>query len=205
MMQNMPVKTRVRRIIEASISVKRLLHDDDAVLETITQVAEVLLEVLKLGNKPILFGNGGSAADAQHIAAELVGRFAFDRDPLPALAVCVNTSCLTAIGNDYGFELVFARQIQALGRPGDLAIGISTTGNSPNVVRGIEVARVMGLRTAALTGGSGGKLKHLVDHCICVPSDETPRIQESHILVGHILSEIVEEAMFHDKSRVSGS
>jgi D-sedoheptulose 7-phosphate isomerase len=205
MMQKMPVQTRVRRIIEASIAVKRLLHDNDAILEKITQVAEVLLEVLKLGNKPILFGNGGSAADAQHIAAELVGRFAFDRDPLPALAVSVNTSCLTAVGNDYGFELVFARQIQALGRPGDLAIGISTTGNSPNVVRGIEVARAMGLRTAALTGGSGGRLKNLVDHCICVPSDETPRIQECHILVGHILSEIVEEAMFHGKSRVSGS
>ena len=153
----------------------------------------------------LLFGNGGSAADAQHIAAEFVGRFAFDRPALPALALSVNSSCVTAIGNDYGFDLVFSRQIEALARPGDLAIGISTSGNSSNVLQGLSVAREMGLCTVALTGCTGGKLKNVVDHCICAPSNETPRIQECHILIGHIISELVEETIFHEQSRVSGS
>jgi len=164
----------------------------------VTNVTEVLLEALQRGNKPLLFGNGGSAADAQHIAAELVGRFAFDRCPLPALALSVNSSCLTAIGNDYGFEFVFARQIQALGHAGDVAIGISTSGNSPNVVCALERAKTMGLHTVGFTGRRGGKLKTLVDHCICVPSEETPRIQECHILIGHIISELVERAIFYE-------
>jgi D-sedoheptulose 7-phosphate isomerase len=163
-------------------------------------VSELLVEALIQGKKPILFGNGGSAADAQHIAAELVGRFAFDRPALPALALSVNSSCLTAIGNDYGFDVVFARQIEALGGSGDVAIGISTSGNSPNVVSALAVARKMGLHTVALTGGSGGALKTAVDHCICVPSIETPRIQECHILIGHTISELVEESIFQDKS-----
>ena len=153
----------------------------------------------------LLFGNGGSAADSQHIAAEFVGRFAFDRPPLPALALSVNTSCVTAIGNDYGFDLVFSRQIEALARPGDMAIGISTSGNSANVLHGLSVARKMGLCTVALTGCTGGKLKSAVDYCICAPSNETPRIQECHILIGHIISELVEETIFHEQSRVSRS
>jgi D-sedoheptulose 7-phosphate isomerase len=165
---------RVRQSIEASIAVKQLLLNDAEVLATTARVSELLVEALTQGKKPILFGNGGSAADAQHIAAELVGRFAFDRPALPALALSVNSSCLTAIGNDYGFDVVFARQIEALGRPGDVAIGIST-------------------------GASGGALKAAVDHCICVPSSETPRIQECHILIGHIISELVEETIFQDK------
>jgi D-sedoheptulose 7-phosphate isomerase len=204
MMQNSALERQVGRIIGASIAVKQLLLESNAVLKSITEVTELLVEVLKRGNKPILFGNGGSAADAQHIAAELVGRFAFDRPPLPAVALSVNTSCVTAIGNDYGFDLVFARQIQALGRSGDLAIGISTSGNSPNVLHAMEVAHKLKLRTVALTGATGGRLQRLVEHCICVPCTETPRIQECHILIGHIISEIVEEAIFHDKSRVSG-
>jgi D-sedoheptulose 7-phosphate isomerase len=159
----------------------------------------------KAGNKVLLFGNGGSAGDAQHIAAEFVGRFAFNRPALPALALSVNTSCVTAIGNDYGFDLVFSRQIEALARPGDLAIGISTSGNSPNVLHGLSVARKIGLGTVALTGCTGGKLKNAVDYCICVPSNETPRIQECHILIGHIISELVEETIFHEQSRISGS
>src|SRR5215469_11691711 len=187
-----------RRSIEASIRVKQQLLSDSGIISTVTNVTEVLLEALQRGNKPLLFGNGGSAADAQHIAAELVGRFAFDRCPLPALALSVNSSCLTAIGNDYGFEFVFARQIQALGHAGDVAIGISTSGNSPNVVCALERAKTMGLHTVGFTGRSGGKLKTLVDHCICVPSEETPRIQECHILIGHIISELVERAIFYE-------
>ena len=190
---------RLNSSIEASIAVKQLLLNDAEVLATTARVSELLVEALTQGKKPILFGNGGSAADAQHIAAELVGRFAFDRPALPALALSVNSSCLTAIGNDYGFDVVFARQIEALGRPGDVAIGISTSGNSPNVLSAVAVARKMGLHTVALTGASGGALKAAVDHCICVPSSETPRIQECHILIGHIISELVEETIFQDK------
>jgi D-sedoheptulose 7-phosphate isomerase len=196
---------RVRKLIEASIATKQSLLCSTDVVMTVAKVSEILVNVLKQGNKAILFGNGGSAADAQHIAAELVGRFAFDRPALPALALSVNTSCVTAIGNDYGFDQVFSRQIEALARAGDVAIGISTSGNSPNVVRAISMARKMGLHTIALTGTTGGNLKNAVDHCICVPSSETPRIQESHILIGHIISELVEQTIFHEQSSVSGS
>ena len=196
---------RVSRSIQASIAVKELLLRNAEVVPIIAKVSELLVGTLKKGNKVLLFGNGGSAADAQHIAAEFVGRFAFDRPALPALALSVNTSCITAIGNDYGFDLVFSRQIEALARPGDLAIGISTSGNSSNVLCGLVMAGKMGLCTVALTGCTGGKLKNVVDHCICVPSNETPRIQECHNLIGHIISELVEETIFHEQSRVSGS
>jgi D-sedoheptulose 7-phosphate isomerase len=196
---------RVARSIEASIEVKQLLLTSAETISAIAKVSEILCEALEKGNKLLLFGNGGSAADSQHIAAEFVGRFAFDRPALPALALSVNTSCLTAIGNDYGFDLVFARQIEALGRPGDVAIGISTSGNSPNALRGLAAAKQMKIRTVAMTGRSGGKMKEAADYCICVPSDETPRIQECHILVGHTISELVEETIFHEKSSVSRS
>jgi D-sedoheptulose 7-phosphate isomerase len=196
---------RVSASIRASIAVKELLLRNAEVVSTIAKVSELLVETLDNGNKVLLFGNGGSAADAQHIAAEFVGRFAFDRPALPALALSVNTSCVTAIGNDYGFDLVFSRQIEALARPGDLAIGISTSGNSSNVLRGLSVAREKRLGTVALTGCTGGKLKDAVDHCICAPSNETPRIQECHILIGHIISELVEETIFHEQSRISRS
>jgi D-sedoheptulose 7-phosphate isomerase len=186
----------VRRSIEASIAVKQLLLNDADVVSATAKTSEILIEALKKGNKPLLFGNGGSAADAQHIAAEFVGRFAFDRAPLPALALSVNSSAVTAIGNDYGFDTVFSRQIEALGRAGDVAIGISTSGNSANVLHAMSVGRKMGLRTIALTGCTGGKLRDAVDHCICAPSSETPRIQECHILIGHIISQLVEEAIF---------
>ena len=205
MTQNGDLEQRVRRSIEASIAVKQLLLGSAEVVSSMARVSEILIEALKKGNKPLLFGNGGSAADAQHIAAEFVGRFAFDRPALPALALSVNTSCVTAIGNDYGFEVVFARQIEALGRAGDVAIGISTSGNSPNVLQGIATAKKMGLHTVALTGANGGKLKSAVDVCICAPSNETPRIQECHILIGHIISELVEQTIFHEKSSVSRS
>ena len=196
---------RVRGSIQASIAVKQLLLGNAELVAIIARVSERLVDTFSKGNKALLFGNGGSAADAQHIAAEFVGRFMFNRPALPALALSVNTSCVTAIGNDYGFELVFARQIEALARPGDLAIGISTSGNSSNVLHGLSVARKMGLCTVALAGCTGGKLKNVVDHCICAPSSETPRIQECHILIGHIISELVEQAIFHEQSSVSRS
>ena len=196
---------RIRHSIEESIAVKNLLLGSAEIISTIAKVSAGLVDSLDQGNKVLLFGNGGSAADAQHIAAEFVGRFAFNRPALPALALSVNTSCVTAIGNDYGFDLVFSRQIEALARPGDFAIGISTSGNSENVLQGLSVARKIGLTTVALTGCTGGKLKDAVDYCICAPSNETPRIQECHILIGHIISELVEETIFHEQSRLSRS
>ena len=198
MKQTNDFEPRVSELIEASIATKQsLLRSTDVVL-AVAKVSEVLVNALKQGNKALLFGNGGSAADAQHIAAELVGRFAFDRPALPALALSVNSSCVTAIGNDYGFDRVFSRQLEALARPGDVAIGISTSGNSSNVLNAMSTARKMGLHTIALTGGTGGNLQGSVDHCICVPSNETPRIQECHILIGHIIAELVEREIFHE-------
>lgn len=196
-------ENRVSKMIEASIATKQLLLGSQEVLAIVAKVSEVLVTALQQGNKVLLFGNGGSAADSQHIAAELVGRFAFDRPPLPALALSVNTSCVTAIGNDYGYDLVFARQLEALARAGDVAIGITTSGNSPNVLKGMAAAKKMGVHTVGMTGRAGGSLKTAVDYCICVPSNETPRIQECHILVGHIISELVEHTIFHEKGRVS--
>jgi D-sedoheptulose 7-phosphate isomerase len=190
----------VTKSIEASISVKERLLASREVVSTIAKVSEILVGAFDQGSKVLLFGNGGSAADAQHIAAEFVGRFAFDRPALPALALSVNTSCITAIGNDYGFDLVFSRQIEALGRPGDVAVGISTSGNSANVFHGLCVAQKMGLCAVAVTGQSAGKLKGAADYCICAPSKETPRIQECHILIGHIIAELVEQAIFDEQS-----
>jgi len=195
----------VKQLIEASIVVKQELLRSEDVLLPIAKTSEILIDALQKGNKALFFGNGGSAADAQHIAAELVGRFAFDRPALPALALSVNTSCVTAIGNDFGFEQVFSRQLEALARPGDVAIGISTSGNSANVIHALTTAKKIGLRTVCLTGRTGGRLRSEVDHCICAPSAETPRIQECHVLIGHIISEIVERQIFHEYSRVSGS
>jgi D-sedoheptulose 7-phosphate isomerase len=189
---------RVIRLIKASIVVKQKLLQDTALVSTMAEVSRIIVEALRQGNKILLCGNGGSAADAQHIAAEFVGRFAFDRPALPALALSVNSSCVTAIGNDYGFDLVFSRQIEALGQKGDVAIGISTSGNSANVVHAMSTSRRLGLRTAALTGCTGGRLKNEVDFCLCAPSNETPRIQECHILMGHIISELVEDTIFRE-------
>jgi len=206
MNQTADFEHRAAKSIEGSIAVKQRLLGDTVLISSIARVSEVSLAAIKNGNKLLLFGNGGSAADAQHIAAEFIGRFAFDRPALPALALSVNTSCLTAIGNDYGFDQVFSRQLEALARPGDVAIGFSTSGNSPNVLHAISTAKKMGLQTVALTGTPGGKLKQAadLDHCVCVPSSETPRIQECHILIGHIVSELVEQELYA-KGRVSGS
>jgi D-sedoheptulose 7-phosphate isomerase len=183
----------IRRRIEACIEVKKGLLRQN---ELLAQVAEQLIEAYKAGKKMLVFGNGGSAADAQHIAAELLGKYYLHRQALPAAALTVNTSSLTAIANDYAFEQVFSRQIEALGNSGDVAVGISTSGNSPNVVEGLCAAKRRGMTTVGLTGEDGGRLKAVADYCICVPSRDTPRIQEAHILIGHILCEFVEQALF---------
>jgi D-sedoheptulose 7-phosphate isomerase len=179
---------------EESIAVKRALLETQT--DTIAQVGTALVAAMRNGNTLYLFGNGGSAGDAQHIAAELVGRFTKERRALPAVALTTNTSALTALGNDYEYNIVFSRQLEAFGKPGDIVIGISTSGNSPNVVQGLATAKTLGMTTIGLTGEGGGKTKAAADHCICVPSRDTARIQESHILIGHVLCEIIECELF---------
>jgi D-sedoheptulose 7-phosphate isomerase len=186
---------RVRALVLASIEAKQALLDSEELLEQIARVAALVSEALASGNRVLLFGNGGSAADAQHIAAELVGRFKLERAALAAEALTTNASVLTAVGNDYGFEEIFARLVQASGRPGDVAMGISTSGNSGNVVRGLETARRLGLRTVALTGADGGACAAAVEECVRVPSSDTARVQEAHILIGHMLCELVESKL----------
>lgn len=183
----------VARRIEESVAAKRALL---AECELIAAVGERLIEAYRAGRKLLIFGNGGSASDAQHIAAELVGRYYFDRRALPAEALTVNASSLTAISNDYSFDHVFARQVEALGNAGDVAVGISTSGNSPNIVEGLRAARQVGMLTVALTGAGGGRLKDEADYCVAVPSTDTPRIQEAHGLIGHVWCEMVERALF---------
>jgi D-sedoheptulose 7-phosphate isomerase len=167
----------------------------DACLPPLTAAADALISAYRAGHKALFFGNGGSAADAQHLAAEFVGRYLRQRAPLPALALHTDTSAVTAIANDYGYEQVFARQLEALALPGDVAVAISTSGNSPSVVHAVHSARRLRLVTIALTGASGGLLRKLVDTLIAVPSEETPRIQECHILLGHALCDAVEQAL----------
>ena len=182
--------------IQESIKVKQALLEDKHILGQIADVVKEFVSALSNGHKILLFGNGGSAADAQHIAAEFVGRFQMERTPLPALALTVNTSALTGIGNDYAYENVFSRQIEALGAAGDVAVGISTSGKSPNVLKALAAAKAKGLVTVALTGKFGSMLQEVSRYCLCVPSDQTPRIQESHILIGHIISQITEMELF---------
>jgi len=185
---------RVRAILRESVAVKEALAERGA--ESLARAAALCTASLQAGGKILLFGNGGSASDAQHIAAELAGRLSRERPALPALALTANTSDLTAIGNDYGFEHVFTRLVQAHGRRGDVAIALSTSGNSPNVLAAVKEARERGLTTVGLVGKDGGKLAPLVDCAIVVPSNDTQRIQESHITVGHALCELVDEALF---------
>jgi D-sedoheptulose 7-phosphate isomerase len=185
----------VRESVGRSIAALEALRDAPEVGESVARLAETISASLAAGGKVWLFGNGGSAADAQHIAAELVGRFVRDRVALPAEALTVNTSVLTAIANDFGFEQVFARQLEAHARPGDVAIGISTSGRSANVVAGLRTAERLGLRTAALTGGDGGDLREAASECIVVPASDTPRIQECHAVLGHVLCELVEASL----------
>lgn len=183
---------------QASAAVKQRMLDDARFMQQVTDMGQLLIDCYEAGHKLMIAGNGGSAADAQHIAAEFVSRFNFDRPGLPALALTTDTSILTAVGNDYGYEQVFRRQIEANGVGGDVFLGISTSGNSPNILRALEAARSKGVTTFGLTGRTGGKMLELCDHCLCVPSEETPRIQEAHILIGHTLCAMVEQALFDD-------
>ena len=190
------MSSRIEESILQSIAAKQAILHDDALLQRIRQAADLLVATLRSGGKVLFCGNGGSAADAQHLAAELSGRFYYDRPPLDADALHCNTSYLTAVGNDYGYDHIFARLLQAQGHQGDTLVGISTSGNSTNILRAYEVARQMGIHTVSLVGLSGGKMKHLSDLLINVPSTDTPRIQECHILIGHIICELVEQQMF---------
>ncbi|PQQ37775.1 phosphoheptose isomerase [Photorhabdus luminescens] len=178
-----------------SIKVKQKLADDIVTLKAISDVANLIVDAYTKNNKVLLAGNGGSAADSQHIAAEFVSRFFYDRPGLPAIAMTTDSSMLTAIGNDYGFDKLFARQLQAQSRPGDIFIGISTSGNSLNIIKAIEVAKEEGVTSVVLCG-SGGKLKDLADVAICVPDSVTPYIQECHICIGHMICAIVEAKIF---------
>jgi D-sedoheptulose 7-phosphate isomerase len=185
----------VRARIGESISTKERLLADEMV-GLIDKAASLVVNAYRAERKVLFFGNGGSAADAQHLAAELVGRFQLNRRALPALALASNTSVVTAIANDYDVADVFARQIEAFGDPGDVAVAISTSGRSQNVVNGVKAARARELATIGLTGGDGGSLTNLVDICIVVPATETARIQEGHILIGHIVCELIERDLF---------
>lgn len=188
----------IKRAIEDSIKVKTELLADTKLLETISKIAEEIIKAFSNDRKVLLCGNGGSAADAQHIAAELSGRFYFDRKPLFAEALHVNTSYITAVANDYSYDEVFSRLVEAKGRKGDVLIGISTSGNSKNVVKALEKAKEIGMITVGMTGATGGKMREICDYIIKVPSTDTPRIQEAHILIGHIICEIVEREIFKD-------
>lgn len=188
----------IQQSIQQSIDLKsKLLQDPDS-LQAIHDASELLIAMFERGNRLLIAGNGGSAADAQHIAAEFVCRFNFERPGLPAMALATNYSMITAAGNDYSFEDVFAREIDANGRAGDIFIGISTSGNSINILKAIETCRQKGIFTIGLTG-ENGKIAELADNCLRVPSRSTPRIQESHILIGHILCELVENRLFGPK------
>ncbi|MDH4200530.1 MAG: D-sedoheptulose 7-phosphate isomerase [Spirochaetia bacterium] len=186
----------IKRELAQSIQVKTEILNDENLLRMVCEVAQKAIETYKNGGKILIAGNGGSAADAQHFAGELISRFNFDRPGLPALALNTDSSTLTAIGNDYGYEFVFSRQIEANGKKGDIFIGISTSGNSLNILRAIEAAKSTGMMTIGLSGISGGKIKALCDYCICVPSDQTPRIQEAHLLLEHIICAVIEEELF---------
>ncbi len=190
---------KVKSIISESISVKSNLLGDEELLARVSEIVDKMVAALRKGNRIYFCGNGGSAADAQHLAAEFSGRFYIDRDALPAEALHCNTSYLTAVANDYSYDVVYARLIKGLGNKGDFLLGLSTSGNSTNIVKAFEVAREKGIITVGLTGESGGQMKELSDYLLNVPSKNTPRIQESHILLGHIICELVEEKYFENR------
>lgn len=190
------MKTKIAQIIRESIAVKEAICQDERLLHTIQQVAETIGLSLKQGHKVLFCGNGGSAADAQHLAAEFSGRFYKDREPLYAEALHCNTSYMTAVGNDYGYEHVYARMLRGMGQSGDVLVALSTSGNSGNILEAMKVAREKGMIIVGLTGATGGKMKDECDYLLNMPSTDTPRIQEAHITVGHIICEIVENNLF---------
>lgn len=187
---------RIEQSIAQSIEIKQQLLADTALLERVQQAADVMVGALRGGGQVLFCGNGGSAADAQHLAAELSGRFYYDRPPLNSDALHCNTSYLTAVGNDYGYEHVFSRLLRGRGKAGDVLVGISTSGNSTNIVNAYVAAKELGISTISMTGSTGGAMKELTDILLNVPSTDTPRIQESHIMLGHIICELVESALF---------
>lgn len=187
---------KIKDIISASISVKQQLLEDEKIISTLTDCVTVIVDAFTKGNKVLFCGNGGSAADAQHLAAEFSGRFYIDRDALPAEALHCNTSYLTAVGNDYSYDVIYSRIIKGIGNKGDILIGLSTSGNSANVVRAFEMAKQKEMITIGFTGFTGGAMKEISDYLLNVPSTDTPRIQESHILLGHIICEFVEARLF---------
>lgn len=189
----------IRDQIAASIAVKQAILADEKLIDQIEKLAAECVQCLRSGGKVIFAGNGGSFADAQHLSAEFISRFMFDRAPLASLVLGANNSAISAIGNDYGYEQVFARELQGVVKPGDVFIPITTSGNSRNVLVAVEQARKQGLTTVAFTGEGGGKLAELCD-CLCVPSRETARIQESHIMIGHIICGLVEQQYFKEKN-----
>jgi len=187
---------KIKDIISASISVKQQLLDNEKIISTIADCVNVIVDAFNNGNKVLFCGNGGSASDAQHLAAEFSGRFYIDRDALPAEALHCNTSYLTAVGNDYSYEVIYSRLLKGIGKKGDVLIGLSTSGNSANIVHAFEMAKEKEMITIGFTGLTGGMLKEISNYLLNVPSSDTPRIQESHILLGHIICELVEEKLF---------
>ena len=185
---------KIKNIIQASIDVKQQILENDAMIETIIKVVDVVSAGLRGYNRVYFCGNGGSAADAQHLAAEFSGRFYKDRKALPAEALHCNTSYLTAVANDYSYDMIYSRMIDGIGHKGDVLIGLSTSGNSANIIKAFEVAKEKGITTIGFTGLTGGAMKSVSDYLLNVPSTDTPRIQESHIMIGHIICELVEEA-----------
>jgi D-sedoheptulose 7-phosphate isomerase len=186
----------IRDIIHASIDTKKKILNDPQLMNTIAGVTNMIVKAFRDGNKVLFCGNGGSAADAQHLAAEFSGRFYSDRTPLPSDALHCNTSYLTAVANDYGYDLVYSRMVKGIGKQGDVLIGLSTSGNSVNITNALQMAQELGMITVGLTGETGGKMKPLCKYLLNVPSNDTPRIQESHITIGHIICQLVEEELF---------
>ena len=187
---------KIKQIISASINTKQLILNDDAFIKKIENAVDAITNAFNKGNKVLFCGNGGSAADAQHLAAEFSGRFYKNRKALPAEALHCNTSYLTAVANDYSYDVIYARLIEGIANEGDVVIGLSTSGNSPNILKAFEVAKQKKVITIGFTGSAGGKMKDVSDHLFNVPSTDTPRIQESHIMIGHIICELVEEKLF---------
>ncbi|MCK5534630.1 D-sedoheptulose 7-phosphate isomerase [bacterium] len=188
------MQNKIKEILQTSIKINNCIIEDQTGM--IEKIVQVMVNAYRKGKKIVFFGNGGSAADAQHLVAEFVCRFKKDRISLPAIALTTNTSLLTAIGNDKNFDSIFSRQVEAFVKKGDIVVGISTSGNSPNVLKGIKCAKEKGGITIAFTGSNGKKLSNLADFCFVVPSSDVPRIQEIHIMVGHIVCELVEDILF---------
>ncbi len=190
------MQQQIKDFIGQSISIKQQLLSNETIIGTVSTCVDIIFSAFKNGNKVLFCGNGGSAADAQHLAAEFSGRFYIDRPALPAEALHCNTSYLTAVANDYSYDMIYARLLQGIGNKGDVLVGLSTSGNSKNIVKAFEIAKEKGMVNIGLTGESGGTMKPLSDYLLNVPSNDTPRIQESHMLLGHIICQLVEEKIY---------